>query len=60
MEITPEEIQMIWQTVMLRFPHLEIEQRCRTEFEFRNRARKSYNEKLINELQATKNISQTS
>jgi hypothetical protein len=58
--ITQHELQTIWQMVMIRFPKLEIEQRCRTEYEFRHRARESYKQKLINELSTKKNISQTS
>ena len=60
MEITAQELQTIWEEVMLRFPKLEIERRCKIEYEFRHRARESYKQKLINELQAKKNISQTS
>ena len=58
MEITTEQMQAIWATVMNRFPKLEIEQRCKIEQEFRHRARESYKQKLINELQAKKNLSQ--
>jgi len=57
MEITAQELQTIWEAVMLRFPKLEIERRCKIEYEFRHRARESYKQKLINELQAKKNIS---
>jgi hypothetical protein len=57
MEITADQMQAIWVTVMNRFPKLEIEQRCKIEQEFRHRARESYKQKLIHELQAKKNIS---
>ena len=57
MEITTDQMQTIWAAVMQRFPKLEIEQRCKIEQEFRHRARESYKQKLINELQAKKNIS---
>jgi hypothetical protein len=57
MTITSEELQTIWEMVMQRFPKLEIEQRCKIEQEFRHRARESYKQRLINELQAKKNIS---
>lgn len=56
MEITAEEMQTIWATVMNRFPKLEIEQRCKIEHDFRQRARESYKQRLINELTATKTI----
>jgi hypothetical protein len=57
MEITTEELQTICQMVMLRFPKLEIERRCKIEHEFRHRARESYKQRLINELQAKKKLS---
>jgi hypothetical protein len=57
MEITADQMQTIWAAVMQRFPKLEIEQRCKIEQEFRHRARESYKQKLIHELQAKKNIS---
>jgi hypothetical protein len=56
--ITTQETEMIWAEVMRRFPKLEIESRCITEKEFRQRARESYKQRLIDELTATKNISQ--
>jgi hypothetical protein len=56
MEITAEELQAIWETVMQRFPKLEIEQRCKIEYNFRQRARESYKQRLINELTAKKAI----
>ena len=56
MEITAEELQTIWKTVMNRFPKLEIEQRCKIEHDFRQRARESYKQRLINELTAKKTI----
>jgi hypothetical protein len=57
MEITTEELQTIWETVMLRFHKLEIERRCKIEHEFRHRARESYKQRLINELQTKKKLS---
>jgi hypothetical protein len=57
--ITTQELEMIWAEVMRRFPKLEIESRCRTEKEFRQRARESYKQRLTDEFTATKNISQT-
>jgi hypothetical protein len=56
--ITTQELEMIWAEVMRRFPKLEIESRCRTEKEFRQRARESYKQRLTDEFTATKNISQ--
>jgi hypothetical protein len=56
--ITQQEMEMIWAEVMRRFPKLEIESRCRTEKEFRQRARESYKQRLTDELTAKKNISQ--
>ena len=56
MEITAEELQAITEQVMQRFPKLEIEQRCKIEHDFRQRARESYKQKLINELTAKKTI----
>ena len=56
MEITTEEMQAITETVMNRFPKLEIEQRCKIEHDFRQRARESYKQRLINELTAKKAI----
>ena len=56
MEITTEEMQAITETVMNRFPKLEIEQRCKIEHDFRQRARESYKQRLINELTAKKTI----
>jgi hypothetical protein len=54
--ITAEEMQTIWAAVMLRFPKLEIQRRCKIEYEFRHRARESYKQRLINELQAKKKL----
>lgn len=56
MEITAEQQQAIWAEVMMRFPKLEIELRCKIEHDFRQRARESYKQRLINELTTAKAI----
>lgn len=54
--ITEAEMEAIIMEVMRRFPKLEIEQRCQLERDFRQRARISYKQRLINECEAKKAI----
>ena len=54
--ITATEMEAITAEVMRRFPKLEIESRCQLERDFRQRARISYKQRLINECEGAKAI----
>jgi hypothetical protein len=49
-EPTEQQLAEIYDKVMTKYPKLQTERTCMTEFRMRQAARKAYREKLMNEL----------